>query len=742
MEIDYGELSWKDLIELAKNNNGFVSDENVFWLGEDKIFRSFYRPGLVLTTLEVVTLIEKAAEYCKKIGFTDKWLSVVDLSRVKKIEHTGNALKYFSGVSSYYTAMALVLPKNETNIANQMNIQLLNLFINARHVDSIAEGVEWLRTQYGKVKLSRSMLNSKEVIQRTALISLSILCSFLGILQYLEGAYLATVMDVMIIGNSVLFLYFSYRENPLKLFFLHTTAMSLCLTLFVLTWFGGGLQGPTNLVYWPTIVAFYLILEKRSLALYTSISLLGYASFIIAENNGAVFQDTIYLNSDPNIQLYIKLGLIAIFIGASWFVAKWQQWGDTQITTEHDQTIKRSEKIYEVLAEYAQGNFNLKKEKIHGTDLFAAIEHEAYLLGDYLRDTVVSKGFYEQILNSTRLNIFVLDDSFQLKYQNTRTEKLFQGPAGQEKFMNVVDAIVEEESQSLKKEVNVEKEIHDKYGTMYFSVYSTRMKENEKHRLVIIDDITEQVLNQKEKDDLNLQLVQAGKLASMGTLVAGVGHELNNPLTVVRSSLTSLRKRKVSEEKWDSFFDRVERQMDRIQKIINNLRRFSRKQDESDISLLNINQVIKQSIDVFQKEAELKEVVIYNNTGRGALFYGNEVNLESVIQNLVKNSLDAFEVHNGKKGKMITIDLVINDDLMQLVYKDNAGGISPDDVDKIFDPFFTTKSETKGTGIGMSLCRSIIESLNGSIQLENEYGKGVVFIIKIPLAKSKKSYTV
>jgi signal transduction histidine kinase len=238
----------------------------------------------------------------------------------------------------------------------------------------------------------------------------------------------------------------------------------------------------------------------------------------------------------------------------------------------------------------------------------------------------------------------------------------------------------------------------------------------------------------KELVDLQKQLVQAEKLATVGTLAGGVAHEINNPLTAI---LTSVQMLLASGGKIDAEFDReslelIEEATKRCRTIVQKLMVYARKPlGTSDISRVDLMEIVKNvdSFLNFQLAQDNIKIVIDAPEDK-YLVMGNRNELEQVATNMVLNARDAIK--QAKKAGRVSISLSKNDGQICLKIYDDGCGIPENILYKIFDPFFTTKDVGKGLGLGLSISQSIIEKHNGSISVQSEGNKGTTFTVQLP----------
>ncbi len=242
------------------------------------------------------------------------------------------------------------------------------------------------------------------------------------------------------------------------------------------------------------------------------------------------------------------------------------------------------------------------------------------------------------------------------------------------------------------------------------------------------------------------QLVQSGKLASIGELAAGVAHELNQPLMVIRGN-AQLVKRFISKGNYaiDDLLKQmepIERNTKRMMNIINHLRSFSR-QSKSEYYALNINQVIKESFLMVGEQLRLRNIEIIKTLDPALpKIMGDTNQLEQVFLNLITNARDAIaekeddekqNEHNADSIEIITKASESNKNMIEILFKDSGNGIHDSVQNSVFDPFFTTKEVGKGTGLGLSISYGIIRDHNGQIKIAETGPQGTTFQVNLPI---------
>lgn len=238
-------------------------------------------------------------------------------------------------------------------------------------------------------------------------------------------------------------------------------------------------------------------------------------------------------------------------------------------------------------------------------------------------------------------------------------------------------------------------------------------------------------------------LVQKTKLESIGELSAGLAHEINQPLGGISMGLenilfninTSQPDNDYLRKKIDLLFNDI----DRIQKIIEHVRLFSRDQDKTVKESVIVNNVIANSLQLIRKQLTGKNInLVTNIPEEPTVILGNQYRLEQVILNILSNAKHAVEEKEKKLkaenySKRISIELKVNQSEAEIIISDNGVGIDNSVIQKVFDPFFTTKSEEKGTGLGLSISYGIIAEFGGSIDIESEKGEYTTMTIKLPV---------
>ncbi|MGD9157895.1 MAG: ATP-binding protein [Desulfobacteraceae bacterium] len=243
-----------------------------------------------------------------------------------------------------------------------------------------------------------------------------------------------------------------------------------------------------------------------------------------------------------------------------------------------------------------------------------------------------------------------------------------------------------------------------------------------------------------EAEQLNAQLLQASKLASIGELAAGVAHEINNPVAIIMTErqilLDQYEDSTINDEEFVRQFitsiDQIAVQANRCKRITHNLLRFS-KRTKSIIETVDLNMFLVEIIDLMEREARTGGIKFMAALDENIPRIKSDISqLQQVFLNLITNAIDA---HNGKPYGSISISTKKeqNPEGVSIAIADSGCGIQEKDIVYIFDPFYSTKPVGKGTGLGLSICHTIIQNLGGKISVQSTPGEGTEFNIFLPV---------
>jgi two-component system NtrC family sensor kinase len=233
-----------------------------------------------------------------------------------------------------------------------------------------------------------------------------------------------------------------------------------------------------------------------------------------------------------------------------------------------------------------------------------------------------------------------------------------------------------------------------------------------------------------ERKEMEEQLIVTDRLASIGELVSGVAHEINNPLTGVIGLSDLLLTRDMEADAREDL-QMINKEAHRIAQIVKNLLTFARKHPQEK-NPLNIKDVINMVLELRayeQRVHNIKVITVFPDDI--PLIMANSFQLMQVFINLITNA-EYFMIETKGRGTL-TITVSWTEDYLRASFADEGPGIPSNILGKIFDPFFTTKDVGRGTGLGLSICHGIITEHKGRIWAESEAGKGATFIIELPV---------
>jgi two-component system NtrC family sensor kinase len=243
------------------------------------------------------------------------------------------------------------------------------------------------------------------------------------------------------------------------------------------------------------------------------------------------------------------------------------------------------------------------------------------------------------------------------------------------------------------------------------------------------------------KEMMNEQVIEAGKLASVGELASGIAHEINNPIAIMVEEAGWIGDLLDEEdlvqcqnlEEFRRALNQIKTQGSRCKEITHKLLSFARKTD-SRVHEVLINDIIEEIVSISGQQAKYNKVKIVTQLDPELPKVGaSPSEMQQVLLNLINNAIDAIgsgggsiEITSRRNGEFVTIDVA-----------DTGQGIPQAMMNRIFDPFFTTKPVGKGTGLGLSICYGIIKKMGGDITINSSVGVGTTFHIHLPAPKSE-----
>jgi len=247
-----------------------------------------------------------------------------------------------------------------------------------------------------------------------------------------------------------------------------------------------------------------------------------------------------------------------------------------------------------------------------------------------------------------------------------------------------------------------------------------------------------------EKRQTEMRLMISDRMASVGTLAAGVAHEINNPLAVVVANVEfalrgadALARRHTDSELGEmrEALGDARDSADRIRLIVRDLRVFSRAEDADRVAAVDVKRVLESTLRMAWNEIRHRARVV-KEFGSIPLVAGNESRLGQVFLNLLVNAAQAIPEGDAEHNEIRVVTSVDATGQVQVDIRDTGPGIPPEVLHRLFTPFFTTKAVNVGTGLGLSICQRIVTALGGEIRVESQLGRGTLFRVLLPPAAS------
>ncbi len=265
---------------------------------------------------------------------------------------------------------------------------------------------------------------------------------------------------------------------------------------------------------------------------------------------------------------------------------------------------------------------------------------------------------------------------------------------------------------------------------------SLRMVEDEDGGPPVFEGIAEDVTERHRRDE---RLRRSERMASLGHMLAGVAHELNNPLAAI-SGFSQLLLRGSWPDDDRKALETIGREARRAERVVRDLLTFARQGNVTRSELVDLHSVMRHIVDTQRYALDTRGVRVTMALSEPPIFVqGDTARLEQVMLNLVVNARQALEAMRGERALVqspleLRISTEVEDDTFVLIrVTDNGAGISPSLLGRIWDPFFTTKEEGVGTGLGLSVVHSIVTEHGGVVDVQSELGRGTEFTVRLPM---------
>jgi PAS domain S-box-containing protein len=370
-------------------------------------------------------------------------------------------------------------------------------------------------------------------------------------------------------------------------------------------------------------------------------------------------------------------------------------------------------------------------------------------LADQLRE---SEARWRSIFETSTLAIATFDHDLHYVATNPAFRAMLGYTDDELRQLTPLDITVEEERDTTQKRLadlregkidhyTVEKQYRRKDAKIIWAQASVaRISLSEPEMFIgTIIDVTEAKQAQESLRAMQSELARVAQLTTIGQMTASIAHEIRQPLaSIVASCNASLRwlaMKPPNLERVRACIDLIAAGGHRAGQVIDSIRAMFEK-GKQEKELLNVNQLIREVLELVRGEAQRKQVVVRSNlTDEIGPVLANRIQLQQVMLNLFTNAIEAMDsVPDGQRLLQVTSTLHPTDGVV-ITVEDTGLGMDPRKIDRIFDPFFTTKPN--GMGMGLSICRSIVEAHNGRLFARSAADRGSVFEIVLPAGDTR-----
>jgi histidine kinase len=364
------------------------------------------------------------------------------------------------------------------------------------------------------------------------------------------------------------------------------------------------------------------------------------------------------------------------------------------------------------------------------------------------KELEISEQRYQEIFNNIPNPVFVLDyENLEIVDCNARVKAVYGYAKEETLHKSFLDFFLKEERDQYAKTIKSLSDLNrvrhlNCLGEIIFVNIRISPSEypGERALLVTTSDITKWLETEQ-------QLIQAGKMGTLGEMASAMAHEINQPLSVIKTAcgffiMKMNAKESIEEETLFEVIEKMDRNVDRATKIIDNMREFARKSG-MDIEKVQINKVIEKAFEFFAQQMKLREIeMVWELEKDIPKIMADPGQLEQVFINLFLNARDAIEQRWGSQKpregeKKICVKTTLNREIILCQVCDTGIGVSEAQKDRIFEPFFTTKEIGKGMGLGLSISYGIVKEFGGNIRVESNKPEGACFILEFPVAEKK-----
>ncbi len=356
---------------------------------------------------------------------------------------------------------------------------------------------------------------------------------------------------------------------------------------------------------------------------------------------------------------------------------------------------------------------------------------------------------YQAIFSNIPNPVFVLEpDTMVILDCNDSVQPVYGYTREALKGVSFLDFFEKKERGTYAHKIQTEAFIHQakqfdsQNSSLFVDIRSSKAKYPEwEVLLVTTSDITQQLETEQ-------QLIQASKMTTLGEMATGIAHELNQPLSVMKTASSFILKKfssgeAVNTDIMGNMLQKIDTNVDRAANIISHMRQFARK-SELDLENVDVNHVLQMASEIFAQQLKIRGISVEWKTESNLPFIrANPSRLEQVFINILINARDTIEERWGenrvsREDKTITISTHLKGGAVVVDICDTGKGIPDAIMNKIFEPFYTTKPVGSGTGLGLSISYGIIKECGGTIQASNKKTGGACFTMRFPAAENRR----
>ncbi|MDG3085749.1 ATP-binding protein [Vibrio hannami] len=416
--------------------------------------------------------------------------------------------------------------------------------------------------------------------------------------------------------------------------------------------------------------------------------------------------------------------------------------------------VSRIGDLLESVKKVTTGNLN-HESKVRGNDEIGTLSAAFNEMTSTLRKTTVSKDYLDSLLANMNESLIVVSASGKIEVVNDNALATLKYSKEELLGKQITELITVEDTSEQLGHSDIATKRTDGFlvtkegERVPVQLSSSRLlnsADSSEGVIFVATDISQLKQVQKELEHSNTelkltqeQLIQASKLASIGELTAGIAHELNQPLMIIRNGSQLLERKRVKglvdDSHLEGFVSSVLSNSKRMMSIIDHLRTFSR-QTSKEFQEVDVKKVINDCFFMVGEQLKLKGINTEVELAEDRLFVsGVPYQLEQVMLNLLGNARDAISDSDAQNKDILIIAKRSDSDdkFIEVLIVDSGNGIDDEIKTKIYDPFFTTKDEGKGTGLGLSISYGIIKDHKGSIDVAKTSKDGTTMRITLPV---------